>query len=200
MLGIITGASRGIGAAVAERLVTEGWQVQDLSRSTGFDVTNAAAYRTITRSNVVGAVVCCAGDVNPKPLRETSEQDLRDSLEVNLFHQFRLIRLFADNDATPPPIVLIGSTAGTRPSPGWASYSIAKAALHNLGVTAHQETKGQVYVIAPGRCATDLRRKLAPDEDQSEIMQPSEVADVVWACINDRRGVLAGQVIEVARR
>jgi len=200
MLGIITGASRGIGAAVADRLISEGWQVHNLSRSTGFDVTSATAFNTLHRSNLVGAVVCCAGDVNPKPLSETSEDELRASLEVNLIHQFRLIRLFHQVEGTPPPIVLIGSTAGTRPSPGWAAYSVAKAALHNLGVTAHQESKGRVYVVAPGRCATDLRRRLAPDEDQTQIMQPSEVADVVWTCIQDRRGVLAGQVIEVARR
>jgi len=200
MLGIITGASRGIGAAVAKRLVDEGWQVHNLSRSTGFDVTSATAFNTLHQSNLVGAVVCCAGDVNPKPLAQTSEEDLRASLEVNLFHQFRLLRLFATSASTPPPIVLIGSTAGNRPSPGWSSYSVAKAALHNLGITAHFESKGRVYVVAPGRCATELRRKLAPDEDQSQIMQPSEVAEVVWACINDHRGVLAGQVIEVARR
>ena len=37
----------------------------------------------------------------------------------------------------------------------------------------------KVICLSPGRCATDLRRTLAPDEDPSTIMQPSQVADVI---------------------
>jgi len=43
----------------------------------------------------------------------------------------------------------------------------------------------RVVCISPGRCATDLRRKLAPDEDPSTIMQPEDVAAVIEMLTSD---------------
>jgi 3-oxoacyl-[acyl-carrier protein] reductase len=43
----------------------------------------------------------------------------------------------------------------------------------------------RVVTIAPGRCATDLRRQLAPEEDPSTIMQPEHVADVIAMLASD---------------
>jgi len=200
-LALITGASRGIGSAVAARLVGEGWQVQDLSRSTGYDVTNPTVLRSaMTMSSRVTAVVCCAGDVDPKPIRETTAAEWEHSLAVNVSHQWHVLNIVARSTVPPSVVVLVGSTAGTRPSPNWSSYSAAKAALHNLGQTANAELKStRVYVVVPGRCATELRAKLAPDEDPTSIMQPAEVADVIAMCITDTDGVLAGKLIEVSR-
>jgi 3-oxoacyl-[acyl-carrier protein] reductase len=57
-----------------------------------------------------------------------------------------------------------------------------------------------VFGIAPGRCATDLRRVLAPDEDPASIMQPDEIADVVFWLLTDRAApLLSGQMLRVRR-
>lgn len=202
---VITGGSRGIGAAIAARFVAEGWQTVDLSRSTGVDVTvpGVLSGRLTTEvSSMLGAVVCCAGEVDPKPIVDASAEELRRSLDVNLVHQWDTLRVLAASGWCGP-VVLVGSTAGTKPSPGWASYSLAKAALHNLAVTAHAELapKIRVYAVAPGRCATALRVRLAPEEDPGSIMQPDTVARVVVDLVlRDVPPVLAGQVIEVADR
>jgi hypothetical protein len=57
-----------------------------------------------------------------------------------------------------------------------------------------------VYCISPGRCATELRRILAPDEDPSTIMQPEHVADVVDNLLSDNGLCLDGQDITVRRQ
>ena len=51
------------------------------------------------------------------------------------------------------------------------------------------EYKIKVYCISPGRCATNLRNKLAPDEDPTTIMQPEEVAEVIKIWCNNRKVV-----------
>lgn len=201
---LITGGSRGIGAAVADRMVADGWEAVSLARSNGFDVTapDFAAALVPFLTSRLGAIVCCAGDVDPKPLAEETVEGWQHSLAVNLTHQWTVLRAVAKCTISQT-VVVVGSTAGTRPSPGWSSYAAAKAALHNLTVTAAEElaVKGhRIYLVSPGRCATELRAKLAPDEDPASIMQPAEVAEVVAQCIYDRAAVLCGSPIEVKKR
>jgi 3-oxoacyl-[acyl-carrier protein] reductase len=62
------------------------------------------------------------------------------------------------------------------------TYSASKAALINMSEVMREELAiygTRVACISPGRCATDLRRTLAPDEDPSTIMQPEDVAAVI---------------------
>jgi NAD(P)-dependent dehydrogenase (short-subunit alcohol dehydrogenase family) len=58
----------------------------------------------------------------------------------------------------------------------------------------------KVYTISPGRCATELRRALAPEEDMTKIMQPEEVADVIANLLRDTESILDGQNIVVRRQ
>lgn len=201
---LITGGSRGIGAAVADRMVRDGWRAISMSRSNGFDVTapDFASALGPHMTSRLGAIVCCAGDVEPTPLADETADRWQHSLAVNLTHQWTVLRAVAASSMSHT-VVLVGSTAGTRPSPGWSSYAAAKAALHNLAVTAAEELAPRghrIYLVVPGRCATDLRAKLAPDEDPAAIMQPDEVAEVIATCIHDTGGVLCGAPIEVKRR
>lgn len=70
-------------------------------------------------------------------------------------------------------ILNVASTAGITPRPGWLSYASSKAAVVSISQTLAEELAEygiKVYCVSPGRCATALRRKLAPDEDQTKIM------------------------------
>ena len=58
----------------------------------------------------------------------------------------------------------------------------------------------KVYCVSPGRCATKLRKRLAPNEDASTIMQPQEVADVICKLIADDECCLDGQNIVVRKK
>ena len=73
----------------------------------------------------------------------------------------------------------------------------------SLSATLSDELAGRgikVYSISPGRCATDLRRILAPEEDLSTIMQPEEVADVIARLLDESEAILDGQNIIVRRQ
>ena len=68
----------------------------------------------------------------------------------------------------PAKILNIASTAGITARPGWVAYAASKAAVVSLSQTLSEELAGtgiKVYSISPGRTATELRRKLAPEED-----------------------------------
>lgn len=200
---VIVGASRGIGAATSHELSGAGWVVTDLSRTSGCDVTKrddlADALNALPH---VDALVYSAGHVDPKPLLDDDLAEWDYAVEVNLTAAVRCSQWFAAR-GKPGAVVLIASTAALRPSPGWGPYAAAKAGLVNFGLTAAVEWAPlgiRLYTVAPGRCATHLRATLAPDEDPTTIMQPPEVARVIHRLIDDHDGVLAGQVIEVARR
>ena len=79
-------------------------------------------------------------------------------------------------------VLNVASTAGITGRAGWLTYSSSKAAVIAMSTVMKEELAiygTRVACISPGRCATALRKQLAPDEDPSTIMQPEDVADVV---------------------
>ena len=85
-------------------------------------------------------------------------------------------------------MINVASTAGINGRSGWLTYSASKAALIAMSEVMREELAifgTRVVCISPGRCATDLRRTLAPDEDPSTIMQPEHVADVMHMLASD---------------
>ena len=82
----------------------------------------------------------------------------------------------------------IASTAGINGRSGWLTYSASKAAMIAMSQVMKEELAiygTRVVTISPGRCATALRRTLAPDEDPSTIMQPEDVAGVIELLASD---------------
>lgn len=183
-------------------MAADGWDVSDFSRSNGGDVRDGSKLRAAIARAKPDALVYSAGVVHPNLFINSGIDEWEEQIAVNLTGAMIASKAFLLSRVSHGgSIVLISSTAGTRPSPGWAGYAASKAALANFGlsIAAELAPNFRVYVLAPGRCATALRARLAPDEDPESIMQPSEVAEVVATCINDHNGVLAGKVIEVGR-
>lgn len=204
MTALVIGASSGIGAATCTALARRDIEVVAIDRHHGVDIRDERCYGqaldwhlTMTRPT---AIVYAAGYVDPRPLADATLADLRHTLEVNLVGAWRLAQRVAARRWSGA-LVFVASTAGTRPSPGWAAYAASKAALVNLAETVHAELFPQVrtYVLNVARCATPLRARLAPDEDPATIMQPTEVAEVICSLLDDTTGVLCGAPIKVGR-
>ena len=123
-----------------------------------------------------------AGFTKPAHMRDVDVADFNRTLQVNLVSPFLLIQNILRLQSSLSTVVNIASTAGMTGRPGWSTYSASKAALIALTESLRAELafeKINVVCLSPGRCATDLRKQLAPDEDPSTIMQPSQVAEVI---------------------
>jgi short-subunit dehydrogenase len=150
-------------------------------------------------------VLCnIAGYAEPKSLLDTTADNLVTTFTVNVFSMLILTReLVRAMQGRPAKILNIASTAGITARPGWVAYAASKAAVVSLSQTLSEELAGsgiKVYSISPGRTATELRRKLAPDEDPSTIMQPDAVADVIAMLVGEGERTLDGQNIIVRQQ
>jgi len=164
-IAVVTGATRGIGAAAAALLEAEGARVVRVARAEGVDVTAPDAPERIAdlAGGAVDILVNNAGTSEIKPLDELEDADWHAAFELNVMAPMRLMRHFA-----PPMaergwgrIVNVTSTAGKRPSQTWPAYSVAKAAQHSLSrLYADFWAPHGVHVnaVAPGPTGTPLWR------------------------------------------
>lgn len=123
-----------------------------------------------------------AGYTKPVSIQQIDFADFERTMAVNVYAPFTLVQELLHQGNKFELIVNIASTAGINGRSGWLTYSASKAAVINMSEVMREELAiygSRVVCISPGRCATDLRKTLAPDEDPSTIMQPGDVADVI---------------------
>lgn len=129
-----------------------------------------------------------AGFTAPAPIHEVRFDDFERTMNVNLFAPFVLTQGLLHAGNRFEFILNIASTAGINGRSGWLTYSASKAAMIAMSQVMKEELAiygTRVVTISPGRCATALRRTLAPDEDPSTIMQPEDVAGVIELLASD---------------
>ena len=227
---VITGASQGIGRATAIRLgrepqvsglaliardagklaatrdaIADGTDVEiypyDLADLDGIpDLVRSIA----RRFGSIESLCNIAGYADPKALLDTTTENVVRTYTVNVLAMIVLIReAVRAMRHHPAKILNVASTAATTSRPGWLAYASSKAAVVSLSATLSDELAGsgiKVYTISPGRCATDLRRILAPEEDMTTIMQPEEVADVIAKLLDAAETTLDGQTLLVRKQ
>jgi NAD(P)-dependent dehydrogenase (short-subunit alcohol dehydrogenase family) len=162
---VVTGATRGIGAAVAGLLAADGARVVRVARSEGIDVTAPDAAERIAEraAGPVDILVNNAGTSEVKPLDDLTDADYYEAFELNVMAPLRLMRHFAPLMAERGwgRIVNVTSSAGKRPSQTWPAYSVAKAGQHSLSrLFADRWAPHGVHVnaVAPGPTGTPLWR------------------------------------------
>ncbi len=177
---VVTGASKGIGRATAERLAAEGARVLLVGRdeeqlaavaaATGgialaVDVTAPdAAERILAAAEAlgpVGVLVNNAGTSFARPVDELTDADWHDQYELHVMAPMRLMRLFAPRMAAAGGgrIVNVCSSAGKRPSLTNAAYSVTKAAqlsLSRVWAELHARDGVLVNAVTPGATSSEL--------------------------------------------
>lgn len=137
-----------------------------------------------------------AGYTNPQSFLSATSDDFRHTLEVNIIAPFRIIQELFSAGNHIESIVNIGSTSGIGARPGWLTYAASKAAMISMSDTLREELSvfgTNVICISPGRCATDLRKILAPNEDPTTIMQPESVAQTIKYLVSSEGKFITSQ-------
>lgn len=152
----------------------------------------------------ISCLLNIAGYTDPQSLLSTSLESFDYTYKVNVYSPFMMIkectRYMKNNGGK---IVNVASTAGMTPRPGWLSYASSKAAIISMSQTLTAELAEygiKVYCVSPGRCATKLRKRLAPEEDPATIMQPKDVAKVICKLVAPDEQCLDGQNIVIRKQ
>ncbi|MCA0304469.1 MAG: SDR family oxidoreductase [Proteobacteria bacterium] len=205
---IVTGASRGIGAAIVRQLCVAGLDVWAVARSaaelaelaaeTGcqplaLDITHRDAVLSALGGLEADILVNNASATVKGGLSwETAPDDIEALMAVNIKGALNCLA------ATVPGmtarglghVVNLGSTAGIAPFPGMPVYGMTKAAIHNLCQTLRLDLHGsgvRVSEIVPGRVETGVHLALMADREEGrrrfyegfECLQPDDIAEAV---------------------
>jgi NAD(P)-dependent dehydrogenase (short-subunit alcohol dehydrogenase family) len=221
-VAIITGAARGIGRAIAQRLLDDGWHVGvvDLPKS-GLERAYAKHARRValiagdvaaeqTASRAVKAVidkfgrldglVSNAGIMVRKPMRQLTLAEWRKVLDTNLTAAFLFARAAEKSlRKAKGAIVTVASTRALMSEPNTESYSASKGALvaltHALAVSLGPDVR--VNCVSPGWIVTDpkeeLRRKDHLQHPAGRVGWPEDIAEIVALLVDGRRsGFITG--------
>jgi NAD(P)-dependent dehydrogenase (short-subunit alcohol dehydrogenase family) len=203
MVAVVTGASRGIGAAVAAAFETEGVSVVRASRSEGCDVSREEdVARLFARLERLDILVNNAGILMPRrPMVEVTTREWDESMAVNLRGVFLYTRaaLRLMIPQRTGLIINVSSGAGKRPAPEWGAYAVAKWGVEGLTKTVAEEVKEfgiKVVAINPGGTRTRMRAQAYPDEDPMTLKTPEQLAEFFVALAAGKMRFRTGESID----
>jgi 3-oxoacyl-[acyl-carrier protein] reductase len=198
-IALVTGASRGIGAAIADTLAAHGAKVIGTATSDAgaqaigarlaahggagrtLDVTNGAAVEALidAAGNEVGPIsilVNNAGITRDQLLMRMKDEDWQVILDTNLSSVYRTSKAVMRGmmKARKGRIINIASVVGVTGTPGQANYAAAKAGIIAFSKSLAREIGSRgitVNVVAPGFIDTDMTRALSEEQRQALLGQ-----------------------------
>jgi NAD(P)-dependent dehydrogenase (short-subunit alcohol dehydrogenase family) len=197
--GLITGASRGLGLALARELAQRGWTLIIDGRGTAAleaaraelanltkviaiagDVSDPAHRQALVEAaHSVGgldALVNNAGILGPSPqptLLEYPLEALEQVYRTNVIAPLALIQVLKSALRPNATLINVTSDAAVEAYPGWGGYGSGKAALEQLSnVLAAENSELRVYWVDPGDMRTQMHQEAFPGEDISDRPLP----------------------------
>jgi len=204
---IVTGASRGLGLALARSLADDGWALVidgrdpgDLALATtsiagavaiAGDISDEAHRDDLaTAAASLGGldlVVLNAGTLGPSPLPSLSRLslgDLRATLEVNVVAQLGVVQALLPHLRPGATVVAVTSDAAVEAYEGWGAYGAAKAGFEQLAAILGAERPDlRVLRVDPGDMRTQMHQDAFPGEDISDRPEPEASVPGVRALI-----------------
>jgi NAD(P)-dependent dehydrogenase (short-subunit alcohol dehydrogenase family) len=198
---LITGASRGLGLALARALADEGWTLiidargedaledvrAELSERTGViaipgDVSDAghrtALANAAREAGGLDALVNNASILGPSPqpaLLDYPLDVLEEVYRTNTISPLALVQTLKNELKQAARVINVTSDAAVEPYEGWGGYGSSKAALEQLSnILAAENPNLRVYRVDPGDMRTRMQQEAFPDEDISDRPLPEE--------------------------
>lgn len=223
---LVTGASRGIGAAIFTRLAADGFAVAGTATSNkGLDsITQVAgeafqynaeqpdAAKNLAKgTGDVDVLVCNAGITRDGLSMRMDDQTWQSVIDTNLSAPFTLVRQYMRGmmKARYGRIVLISSVVASSGNPGQANYAAAKAGLEGMARSLARELATRnitVNAVAPGFIATDMTKGLVESEHGEKTLAqiplgrlgtPEEIAASVAFLCSEQAGYITGITLPV---
>lgn len=211
---LITGASRGLGRALAQQfhdqqlalVARHPFQGPDGALVIQADVGQEAeriVKETLDRFGRIDILINNASSLGPTPMPQLQHlrwQELADVLHTNVLAPLHLAQL-----ALPhlKAVINITSDAGVEAYPGWGAYGMSKAALEHQTRTLAEENPLIAFVaVDPGDMDTEMHRQAVPDADPESLQQPESVAAklAAWILREPRSGrIRVSELVEAAR-
>ena len=209
---IVTGASSGIGKAIAEVLVKNGYEVYGIGRNFTEDVRFHAIvcdlldekqYQAMMLSlpKEIDVLVNNAGCAYYGMHETISDARIHEMIKLNLEipermsqHYIRALRL------RQGLMINVASITGTHPSPHAACYASTKAAMNSFSNSIFEENRKhgvKVTCLIPDMTETNLYRNadFKADENDGCCLYPMDIANVVEQILSQRNGIVAKEII-----
>lgn len=225
---VITGGSRGIGAAAVRRFAAEGERVYFLYEKEDFlakavsEETGATAIRcdvsdeqqvkaAFSQIPEVDVLVNNAGIVEYNPINWTEPKCFRRVMDVNVTGTYLCIREVLPKMLQKQAGVILNTSSmwGLTGASCEAAYSASKAAVIGLTKALAKELGPsgiRVNAVAPGVIVTDMVKNVAPETMENlrqetpleKLGRPGDVADALWYLASDQAGFITGEVLNIS--
>ena len=220
---IVTGASRGLGQAITERLIERGEEVIGLARNTSglkinaieCDVSDYTSVKNASKEvkrmkKPVKAFINAAGVASMNMAVTTDESTVQKLIQTNLVGTIYCCQLFAPIMLRQKQgsIINFSTIAVALALKGESVYAASKAGVESFSRTFAREMADfnvRVNCIAPGPISTDLLRgitdvqieKITSQQVIQKQFQKSDVCDLVELLLDEKSRSLSGQVLNV---
>lgn len=219
---LITGASRGLGLALARALTPTGWKLimdargalalEEMRRELGLqtdivaiagDVSDASHRKELAEAarqmGGLDAVINNASMLGPSPqpgLLDYPLAVLEEVFRVNVIAPLGILQAVQDVLRPGARVINITSDAGIEAYPGWGGYGSSKAALEHLSaILAAENPDLKIYWVDPGDMRTQMHQEAFPGEDISDRPLPEISVPGLVALLEDNFNMPSGRYI-----